>query len=181
VQAFGEITARSSNCTSPAQLRQTTPQLAVVGLFRDLRGIAAATATRRWVLVTYICCFYVHQSTFAGQDVQNSTLFWGCDVWLQRRRELYRWVLELRQTTPPTVVVGLLRDLRCTAAATANRRWVLVEDVPLSYMLAAGVLCTTAQQPVWFYQRWVLVGDVPCVGGVHCVLCNVCLTACLIV
>uniref|UniRef100_A0A383V5G5 Exportin-7/Ran-binding protein 17 TPR repeats domain-containing protein n=1 Tax=Tetradesmus obliquus TaxID=3088 RepID=A0A383V5G5_TETOB len=45
--AFGEIAARSSNCSSPAQLRQSAPQLAVVGLFRDLRGIAAATATRR--------------------------------------------------------------------------------------------------------------------------------------
>jgi hypothetical protein len=55
VQAFGEITARSSNCTSPAQLRQTTPQLAVVGLFRDLRGIAAATATRRWVDASCSC------------------------------------------------------------------------------------------------------------------------------
>lgn len=47
LQAFAEITARSSNCTNSLQLRQTTPQLAVVGLFRDLRGIAAATSTRR--------------------------------------------------------------------------------------------------------------------------------------
>lgn len=46
-QAFAEVDARSAGCSSPAQLRATTPQGAVVGLFRDLRGIASATSTRR--------------------------------------------------------------------------------------------------------------------------------------
>jgi len=46
-QVFTEISARSSNCTNPAQLRQMVPQPVVVGLFRDLRGIATATSTRR--------------------------------------------------------------------------------------------------------------------------------------
>jgi hypothetical protein len=78
MQAFGEITARSSNCTSPAQLRQTTPQLAVVGLFRDLRGIAAATATRRWVLIGYKVTF----------DLQNILAAVRLDV-----SKPLRWVL----------------------------------------------------------------------------------------
>lgn len=47
LQVFSEISARSSNCTNPAQLRQLVPQPVVVGLFRDLRGIATATSTRR--------------------------------------------------------------------------------------------------------------------------------------
>lgn len=44
---FAEISARSSSCTNPAQLRLNVPQPVVVGLFRDLRGIATATSTRR--------------------------------------------------------------------------------------------------------------------------------------
>jgi hypothetical protein len=46
-QVFAEISLRSGNCTNPAQLRQFVPQPVVVGLFRDLRGIATATSTRR--------------------------------------------------------------------------------------------------------------------------------------
>ncbi|KAF8061166.1 XPO7 [Scenedesmus sp. PABB004] len=45
--AFSEVAARSSGCSSPSALRASTPQAAVVGLFRDLRGVAAATSTRR--------------------------------------------------------------------------------------------------------------------------------------
>jgi hypothetical protein len=69
-QAFAEISARSSSCTNPSQLRQLTPQAAVVGLFRDLRGIATATNTRR----TYSLLFdwLVRRQGFGPQSLTIS-------------------------------------------------------------------------------------------------------------
>lgn len=71
-QVFAEISLRSGNCTNPAQLRQFVPQPVVVGLFRDLRGIATATSTRRtytllfdW-MVSFQCPCYSHDSCGVG-------------------------------------------------------------------------------------------------------------------
>lgn len=46
-QSLAALAAASANGANPAALRASVPQDTVVGLFRDLRGIAAATSNRR--------------------------------------------------------------------------------------------------------------------------------------
>lgn len=46
-QVLASLGQASSGGTNPAALRQSVPQDTVTGLFRDLRGIAIATNSRR--------------------------------------------------------------------------------------------------------------------------------------
>jgi hypothetical protein len=47
IQVLVSLGQRSSGGTNPAALRQSVPQDTVTGLFRDMRGIAIATNSRR--------------------------------------------------------------------------------------------------------------------------------------
>ena len=47
LQAFVSLASASSGATSAVALRQSVPEKTVVGIFRDLRGIAMATNSRR--------------------------------------------------------------------------------------------------------------------------------------
>ena len=47
MQLLAGLASASSGATTSAALRQSVPQSTVVGIFRDLRGIAMATNSRR--------------------------------------------------------------------------------------------------------------------------------------
>ena len=47
LQAFVSLASASSGATSAVALRQSVPEKTAVGIFRDLRGIAMATNSRR--------------------------------------------------------------------------------------------------------------------------------------
>lgn len=47
MQVLSGLATASSNAPTGAALRQAVPQSTVVGIFRDLRGIAMATNSRR--------------------------------------------------------------------------------------------------------------------------------------
>lgn len=47
LQILVGLASASSGATNAAALRQSVPQQTVVGIFRDLRGIAMATNSRR--------------------------------------------------------------------------------------------------------------------------------------
>ena len=68
-QVLAGLAAASSNATNAAALRASVPRETVIGLFRDLRGIATATNSRRtygesavWVLLLPLALLLVGAS-----------------------------------------------------------------------------------------------------------------------
>ncbi len=71
MQVLVGLASASSGATSAGALRQSVPEKTVVGIFRDLRGIAMATNSRR----TYGECllFQTVLHTFACRHDANSS------------------------------------------------------------------------------------------------------------
>ena len=71
MQVLVGLASASSGATSAGALRQSVPEKTVVGIFRDLRGIAMATNSRR----TYGQCmlFQTGLHTFGCRHDANSS------------------------------------------------------------------------------------------------------------
>lgn len=71
VQVLVGLASASSGATNAAALRQAVPQQTVVGVFRDLRGIALATNSRR----TYGELGSLHQPALQSSLQHNLTCY----------------------------------------------------------------------------------------------------------